>query len=31
VWAGKDENVGSAQKIFYNRLERVSKARNGQL
>lgn len=31
IWAGKDENVTEAQKIFLDRLERVSKARNGQL
>lgn len=31
VWVGKDENIVSAQKVFFNRLERVSKARNGQL
>jgi fructose-bisphosphate aldolase class I len=31
IWAGKDENVVTAQKIFMSRLERVSKARNGQL
>jgi len=31
VWQGKDENVLTAQKVFLNRLERVSKARNGQL
>lgn len=30
-WAGKDENIASAQKVFLDRLERVSKARNGQL
>jgi fructose-bisphosphate aldolase class I len=31
VWSGKDENVPAAQKVFLSRLERVSKARNGQL
>lgn len=31
VWRGKDENVATAQKVFLNRLERVSKARNGEL
>lgn len=31
VWAGKDENVSAAQKAFLERLEKVSKARNGQL
>lgn len=31
TWMGKDENVVSAQQIFLNRLERVSKASNGQL
>ena len=31
AWAGKDENIGKAQEVFYNRLEMVSKARNGQL
>ena len=31
TWAGKDENISEAQKVFLNRLERVSKARNGQL
>ena len=30
-WHGKDENVPLAQKVFLDRLERVSKARNGQL
>jgi fructose-bisphosphate aldolase, class I len=30
-WSGKDENVSEAQKVFLNRLERVSKARNGEL
>jgi len=31
IWAGKDENVVTAQKIFVTRLGLVSKARNGQL
>ena len=31
AWAGKDENISEAQKIFISRLERVSRARNGQL
>jgi fructose-bisphosphate aldolase class I len=31
AWAGKDENITEAQKIFLARLEKVSKARNGQL
>jgi fructose-bisphosphate aldolase, class I len=31
TWAGKDENIPSAQKVFLDRLEKVSKARNGQL
>lgn len=31
IWAGKDENMQTAQKVFINRLELVSKARNGQL
>jgi fructose-bisphosphate aldolase class I len=31
VWQGKDENILTAQKVFVTRLERVSKARNGQL
>jgi fructose-bisphosphate aldolase class I len=31
TWAGKGENIISAQKVFLDRLERVSKARNGQL
>ncbi len=31
AWAGKDENIESAQKVFLSRLEKVSKARNGQL
>jgi fructose-bisphosphate aldolase class I len=31
AWAGKDENVPEAQKVFLDRLERVSKARNGEL
>jgi fructose-bisphosphate aldolase, class I len=31
VWAGKDENVESAQKIFLDRLIKVSKAREGKL
>jgi fructose-bisphosphate aldolase class I len=31
IWAGKDDNVFEAQKVFLNRLERVSKARDGQL
>jgi fructose-bisphosphate aldolase class I len=31
VWAGKDENVAEAQKVFYHRLELVSKARKGEL
>jgi fructose-bisphosphate aldolase class I len=31
AWAGKDENIAEAQKVFSTRLERVSKARNGQL
>jgi fructose-bisphosphate aldolase class I len=31
IWAGKDENVVTAQKIFITRLGLVSKARNGQL
>lgn len=30
-WVGKDENVSEAQKVFLNRLGRVSRARNGQL
>lgn len=31
TWAGKDENVSEAQKVFLNRLERVCLARNGKL
>ena len=31
IWAGKDENAVTAQKIFVTRLGLVSKARNGQL
>jgi fructose-bisphosphate aldolase, class I len=31
TWAGKDEDIPEAQKVFLSRLERVSKARNGQL
>jgi fructose-bisphosphate aldolase class I len=31
VWVGKDENVAEAQKVFYHRLELVSKARKGEL
>ena len=31
AWAGKDDNIESAQEIFLNRLIKVSKARNGQL
>lgn len=31
AWAGKDENVGKAQEIFYNRAKMVSKARKGEL
>ena len=31
TWSGKDENISEAQKIFLDRLERVSKARDGQL
>ena len=31
VWAGKDENIPAAQKVFLDRLIMVSKARNGQL
>jgi fructose-bisphosphate aldolase class I len=31
AWAGKDENVSEAQRVFLSRLERVSKARNGKL
>lgn len=31
AWAGKDENIQAAQKVFLERLEKVSKARNGQL
>lgn len=31
VWAGKDENIKTAQEIFIKRLERVSKARDGKL
>ena len=30
-WGGKEENIPEAQKVFLSRLERVSKARNGQL
>ena len=30
-WSGEDENITLAQKVFLNRLEKVSKARNGQL
>jgi fructose-bisphosphate aldolase, class I len=30
-WAGKDENIGSAQEVFAGRLEKVSKARKGEL
>ncbi len=30
-WSGKDENVGSAQEVFLNRLMKVSKARKGEL
>ena len=30
-WSGKNENITSAQQVFFSRLERVSKARNGQL
>ncbi len=30
-WAGKDENVPTAQEIFIKRLEGVSNARNGKL
>jgi len=31
VWAGKDENVEAAQKVFIERLQKVSKARMGEL
>jgi fructose-bisphosphate aldolase class I len=31
VWGGKDENVEAAQKIFYERAEKVSAARKGIL
>lgn len=31
AWVGKDESVSEAQKVFLSRLEKVSKARNGQL
>jgi fructose-bisphosphate aldolase class I len=31
TWAGKSENVEQARKVFLIRLEKVSKARNGQL
>jgi len=31
LWAGKDENVSAAQQIFLARLEKVSKARKGEL
>jgi len=30
-WGGKDENIASAQEMFITRLEKVSKARNGEL
>jgi fructose-bisphosphate aldolase class I len=30
-WSGKDENIGSAQNIFLDRLVKVSKAREGRL
>jgi fructose-bisphosphate aldolase class I len=31
VWAGRDENVSEAQKVFLERLIKVSKARKGEL
>lgn len=31
VWLGKDENVGKAQEVFVERLQKVSKARQGEL
>lgn len=31
VWAGKGENVEAAQKVFYERLKKVSAARKGEL
>jgi len=31
TWAGKDENVSAAQQVFLSRLEKVGKARQGQL
>jgi fructose-bisphosphate aldolase, class I len=31
AWAGRDENIEAAQKVFLGRLERVCLARNGQL
>jgi fructose-bisphosphate aldolase class I len=30
-WSGKDENVVAAQKVFLDRLQKVSKARQGEL
>jgi fructose-bisphosphate aldolase class I len=31
VWCGKEENVSKAQEVFSNRLQKVSKARIGEL
>lgn len=31
TWLGKDENIESAQEVFKNKLEMVSKARKGEL
>ncbi len=31
AWTGKEENVAAAQQVFLQRLEKVSKARNGEL
>ncbi len=31
TWAGKEENINLAQKVFVERLEKVSKARKGEL
>ncbi len=31
TWVGRDENVVAAQEVFLKRLEKVSKARNGEL
>lgn len=30
-WSGKDENIVAAQKVFLDRLQKVSKARQGEL